>query len=255
MRLNDCIRSAPLDIAVAMVLLTRLPLPTLPDRAFAHQARATWSFPLVGLVIGAIAGGAGLGLLALGLPAGAVAELVLGVQIALTGAMHEDGLADTADGFWGGQTRDQRLAIMKDSAIGSYGVLALILSLGLRWSALAILLPSGVLPVVVVAVLSRACLPVLMTALPHARAGGLSQSVGRPGRGVAGLSALLGLVLALALLGPAVVASALSAAVCVAALAILAHRKIGGKTGDVLGAAQQVAECAILLVFVATVPT
>ncbi|MDK3073029.1 adenosylcobinamide-GDP ribazoletransferase [Sedimentitalea sp. JM2-8] len=254
MRLKDCIRAALLDFPVALVLLTRLPLPTLPERAFDRQARAAWAFPLVGLVIGAVAGGVGLGFLALGLPAVVVAGLVLGAQAVLTGALHEDGLADTADGFWGGQTRDRRLDIMKDSAIGSYGVLALVLSLGLRWSALAFLLPSGVLPVLAAAVLSRACLPVLMAALPHARTGGLSHSVGRPAAGVAALSMILGLALGWAVLGLAIVTPALCAAASVAALGVLARRKIGGQTGDVLGAAQQLAECTILLTLVAGVP-
>ncbi|MFT7596440.1 MAG: adenosylcobinamide-GDP ribazoletransferase, partial [Paracoccaceae bacterium] len=138
---NDKPPFAVSDVAVAFVLLTRLPLPTLPDHAFARQAHAAWAFPLVGLVVALLAGGMGWAALRLGLPASIAAGLVLGAQIMLTGAMHEDGLADTADGLWGGFNADRRLEIMKDSAIGTYGVLALILSLGLRWAALTLLLP------------------------------------------------------------------------------------------------------------------
>jgi adenosylcobinamide-GDP ribazoletransferase len=237
-----------------MVLLTRLPLPGLPAHAFARQARATWSFPLVGAILGLIAGGTGLALLALGLPAIAGAGLVVGVQIMLTGGLHEDGLADTADGVWGGQTRDRRLEIMKDSAVGTYGVLALILSVGLRWSALAHLLAAGLLPLLAAAALSRAGLPVLMSILPHARADGLSRTVGRPAHGTAALSVLLGLVIGWLALGPAVVVAALAAGISALATGLLALRKIGGQTGDVLGAAQQVSECAILLALVTILP-
>ncbi|MFC4670034.1 adenosylcobinamide-GDP ribazoletransferase [Seohaeicola nanhaiensis] len=235
---------------VALALLTRLPLPRLPATAFARQARAAWAFPLAGLAVGVLAAGAGWGALALGLPAGVAAGLVLAVQVAATGAMHEDGLADVADGFWGGYDRDRRLEIMKDSATGSYGVLALILSLGLRWAALAALLPVTPAAVIGVACLSRAFLPGLMTALPPARAGGLSRSVGVPGLGVSLVALVLGGALALAFIGVGAVGAVLAAGLAVGALALVARAKIGGQTGDVLGAAQQVAEIAVLLVLV-----
>lgn len=234
------------DFPVALALLTRLPLPRLPDAAFAVQARAVWAFPLVGLVIGALAGGAGWAALALGLPPWGAAGLALTAQILLTGAMHEDGLADSADGLWGGQTRARRLEIMKDSAIGSYGVLALILSAGLRWGALAALLPIGIGPMIAAAALSRAALPCLMR-LPNARGAGLSHHVGRPG-GTACLLALgLGAALALIAAGPAVLIPGLCAAGALAGLAALAIARIGGQTGDILGAGQQVAETLLLL--------
>lgn len=238
------------DPLVALALLTRLPLPRLPAAAFARQARAGWAFPLAGLTVGLLAAGVGWGALGLGLPAGIAAGLVLAVQIAVTGAMHEDGLADVADGFWGGYDRDRRLEIMKDSATGSYGVLALILSLGLRWGALAALLPVMPGAVIGVACLSRAFLPGLMTALPPARAGGLSRSVGVPGWGVSLFALALGVSLALALIGVPAVGAALAAALAVCVLALVARAKIGGQTGDVLGTAQQLAEIAALLVLV-----
>ncbi len=235
------------DVPVALALLTRLPLPVLPAGAFARQARAGWAFALVGVVVALGAGGVGWAALALGLGPWSAAGLALATQIALTGAMHEDGLADTADGLWGGHECARRLEIMKDSHIGTYGVLALVLSAGLRWGALAALVPLGPLPLIAAAALSRGALPLLMTALPNARGSGLSQSVGRPGA-VPGFAALgLGLGIALLCTGAALVGPALGAALAVMALAAIAQRKIGGQTGDVLGAAQQLAEIALLL--------
>jgi adenosylcobinamide-GDP ribazoletransferase len=243
-----------LDVAVAFALLTRLPQPSLPDAAFSNQARAGWAFPLVGALVAVLAGGLGLGALTLGLPVAAAAGLVLATQIILTGAMHEDGLADTADGLWGGWTRERRLEIMKDSAIGTYGVLALTLSLGLRLAALSALLVSGIGPVIVAATVSRALMPAVMTALPHARDRGLSHDVGSPGWPVSGIAALLGIALALSVCGAAALIPIGLAIVAVVAIAAIARAKIGGQTGDILGAGQQLAEIAILLGFAATLP-
>ena len=239
------------DPLLACVLLTRLPLPTLPASAFQRQAQAAWAFPLAGLAVAVPAAFAGWAALAMGIAPLIAAGLVLAVQIMVTGAMHEDGLADTADGLWGGFDRSRRLEIMKDSAIGSYGVLALILSLGLRWMALAAILETGVLATVAVAALSRAVLPVMMTALPHARADGLSHSVGRPGWATSIGALGLGLFIALWASGPAVLGPFLLALLAVVILGMIAKRKIGGQTGDILGATQQVSEIALLIALAA----
>ncbi len=206
-----------------------------------------WAFPLVGLAVGLVAAGFAIAATVLGLPEAIAAGLVLAVQIVLTGAMHEDGLADTADGFWGGLNRDRRLEIMKDSAIGSYGVLALILSLGLRWTSLAALLPLGPGPVVAAAILSRAVMPFLMLTLPHARRKGLSHRVGAPTSGRVATGVLLAIALGWLTTGPAIIGAALAAGAAAAIVALLAQKKIGGQTGDVLGAAQQLGELAALL--------
>ena len=243
---------APLaQLIVAAALLTRLPLPHLPASAFAVQARAAWAWPVVGLVVGGLAGLAGLGAMAAGLPAGIAAGLVLAVQIVVTGAMHEDGLADTADGLWGGLTPERRLEIMRDSRIGSYGVLALILSLGLRWQALALLLPQGIGALIAAAALSRAVMPGLMAALPHARADGLSRGVGRPPVAAIAAGGAIALAIAALALGAAAIPALIAA--CAAALLVgaLARARLGGQTGDILGASQQCAEIAILLVLIA----
>jgi len=249
MRKNDTRLISPTDVALSLVLLTRLPLPELSADAFKRQARAAWAFPLAGLATALPAAAAGGAALAAGLPAPVAAGLILVLQILLTGAMHEDGLADCADGFWGGFTRERRLEIMKDSRIGTYGVLALVLSAGLRWSALAALLPvTGVLPVLAVAVLSRAPMAFLMTGLPQARSSGLSRTVGAPPVAAAWLGLALSVLISVVLLGAVTtLAAALIATAALVLLAVLAHRKIGGQTGDVLGATQQITEITLLI--------
>lgn len=244
------------DILVSHILLTRLPLPTLPDKCFARQSKATWAFPLVGVSVAAIAALIAQGVALLGLPAPLVAGVALMVLIVITGAMHEDGLADVADGFWGGFERSRRLEIMKDSHIGTYGVLALIMVNVMRWSALSSLVhqtgPAALWALLPVAAVSRAALPVLMWKLPDARPSGLSRSVGQPG--YASIIAAIVIAFGCAVIAfgtvTALLLCALSALV-ILALALLALRKIGGKTGDVLGAAQQLTELTCLLALVA----
>ncbi|MEH6647448.1 adenosylcobinamide-GDP ribazoletransferase [Sulfitobacter sp.] len=243
MNKNDHFR----QLWLATVLLTRLPLPHLPQDAFAQGARAVWAYPLIGLGVGAV--GALTGHLAhlLGLPALGAAALALGSMMVLTGAMHEDGLADVFDGFWGGFKPERRLEIMRDSQIGSYGVLALVVVFTLRLSALAVLLQSGPLALLAAGALSRSMMPVLMSALPHARHDGLSQSVGRPSIQTAGLGCFLGAAIALICLGATAVMAVPLTFTVGAGMGVLAKRKIGGQTGDVLGATQQLSETAILL--------
>ena len=246
-------RSGPLatpgDIAAALALLTRLPVPA--DHA--RGARASWAWPLAGAVTGAVAAVVGGVALWLGLPAALAAALVLATQIVLTGALHEDGLADVADGFWGGHDIARRLDIMKDSRVGSYGVIALVLSLIARWAALAALMPFGDLFWVLVATgaLSRAPMAVLMAAMPNARGAGLSQSVGRPSQATATLGVLVALLAGFLCLGTSALAPILWVSLATLAIAAIAKAKIGGQTGDVLGSAQQLCEIAALGALVA----
>ncbi len=236
------------DIAVALALLTRLPLPVEPD--YARGAAAAWAYPLAGLVVATISGGAGVLTSLIGLPTPFSALIVLGFLIMLTGAMHEDGLADTADGLWGGWDREKRLDIMKDSHIGTYGVVAIFL--GLAWRYAAILMLYDISPilgfgtVVAAALLSRAVMPVMMASLPHARDGGLSHRVGPAQRRTAALGLLVAAGLAFAVIGQAVVPALLAAAMGGLLVGLIARRKIGGQTGDILGASQQLAEIGVL---------
>ena len=243
MEKNDPLR----QLWLGAVLLTRLPLPTLPPEAFTQGARAVWSYPVVGAGIGAAGAVTGLCALWLALPPFGAAALALVVMMLLTGAMHEDGLADVFDGFWGGFAPARRLEIMRDSQIGTYGVLALVVVFALRLSAVALLLEYAPLALIAAAALSRSGMPVLMATLPHARADGLSHSVGAPTVQATLLACAIGGCFAVICLGAAAIpASLVTVGVCTG-IRMLAKAKIGGQTGDVLGAAQQLSEAAILL--------
>ena len=241
---------------LAFVLMTRLPLPRLAEPIPAI-GRAAWAFPLVGLVVGAVAAAVLLGLLSLGLPPALTAGGALVTLILLTGALHEDGLADVSDGIWGGQDRARRLEIMRDSRIGSYGTLALILSVGLRWQALAVLALHPALAsiaIIAIAISSRACITLALAALPAARPDGLGQSASGVDRAGVIVALVLGLapVLALAILAgsPAPLFILPFQGLALFALARLALKRLGGQTGDVLGATQQLTEVVGLLVVV-----
>ena len=230
---------------LAIVLLTRVPFGRLRDPV-PPLAAAAWAFPLAGLIVGLIAGGVMWAALALGLSPLVAGGLALGAQAMATGALHEDGLADICDGFWGGGSRERRLQIMRDSRIGSYGTVGLVVTLGLRWLGLAELAEmQAVAAVIAVAMASRVAPVALMAWLPAARADGL----GAQGRAVGTASVLVAMLLGgLPMLLLAQGGAALAvAALAVAVLALIARSKIGGQTGDVLGAGQQTAEIALLL--------
>ena len=242
---------------VAMMLLTRLPACKLTAPIPALQD-AAWAYPLAGLVVGAVGAAALTIALWIGAAPGIAAGLALIAKVLATGALHEDGLADVADGFGGGQTRVRKLEIMRDSRIGSYGTLALILSVGMRWQAIALVAginaPVAVCAIVATAIISRAGLPAMMVALPPAREGGLGHSAAGGDWTGAGMSAALGGVAVMVLLGPvAGVAVALAVAGALLGLGLLAIRQIGGQTGDVLGTGQQIAEITAWVVLLALV--
>ncbi|NIZ59858.1 adenosylcobinamide-GDP ribazoletransferase [Sedimentitalea sp. CY04] len=248
MRKYDIIR----DISLSLVLLTRLPLPALPKPWFQHQAQAVWAFPVAGLAVTLPACTVAMLALWVGLPASIAAGLLITVQIVLTGAMHEDGLADTADGFWGGFSPERRLEIMKDSQIGTYGVLALLLSIGLRWLALTTVLSTvGIWTPLALALLSRAAMPILMVTLSNARTSGLSQSVGRPSSAPAFLGLFIALLISVPIIGLAITPVLIAMGLATLAIAMIARAKIGGQTGDVLGAGQNITELVGLLVMLA----
>lgn len=240
----------PADLAIALALLTRLPVRFHLSEARAPSA-AAWAYPLVGLVVGGIALGVGWLFQSLGTAAPITAFFVLLSMIITTGAMHEDGLADCADGFWGGWSVQRRLEIMKDSQTGTYGVIALGMSLLIRWYILSMLIDKGALVegVLVAAVMSRAAMVAVMHRLPNARTSGLSAQTGRP-TGFATLVAL-GMAVLAAVAAPSVsfVWLILLSTLATAVVAAIAQAKIGGQTGDVLGSTQQLVEITVLIAF------
>ena len=249
-------RQAISQLQVAMMLLTRLPAGNL-TAPIPKLSDSVWAFPLVGLAVGAFSA---LGLavaLWIGMPPALAAGIALIAGVLTTGALHEDGLADVADGFGGGQTRARKLEIMRDSRIGSYGTLALILSVGLRWQALilaAAISPSlAVCGVVAIAMISRAGLPAMMVALPPARGDGLGRSAAGGDWTGAAIAVAIGVGAAAVLLGPMIgISVALGLVVTLVGLCALAKRQIGGQTGDVLGAAQQLCEVTAWVILVAS---
>ena len=241
------------DLGLAIALLTRIPMPHRDDVTPNGMARAQRAFPLVGAIIGLAIGLFARCLLAIGIPELAAAALALGAGAALTGALHEDGLADVGDGFGGGRDRETKLAIMRDSRLGTYGALVLLVSFAAKFSALASLPITEIIPALIVAhTLARAALPVLAANMPFARDDGLAKSAGRPDSASTIIAVAIGVVIALLCLPfwEAVLALLVTAAAATA-MAVLAWRQIGGVTGDVFGAAEQVAETAILLALAA----
>jgi adenosylcobinamide-GDP ribazoletransferase len=248
-RLSAALRGLVRDLAVALAFYTRLPLPHPAAVSGADMARASWAAPVAGVVVGSFAALAYLLGDAAGLRPVLCATLAVATSIVVSGALHEDGLADTADGL-GGATREQALAIMRDSLLGTFGALALLMSLMLRVGAIASLAgPDEVVPVLIAAhAAARAALPVFMLLVPPARTDGLAAAAGVPPARRAGAAAVLGLA-ATCLLAPveALVALLLLFLIGIG-MARLCLRRIGGQTGDVLGALEQANEVAILLV-------
>lgn len=243
------------ELAAAFALLTRLPVrlgagPNLDDALVS----STWAYPVVGGVVGALGGLAYWLLYALGLPPALCAIFTIAAVVVATGAFHEDGLADTADGFGGGDTREKKLEIMHDHRVGTYGAVALVVTVALRAAAIASLRePALVLAsLIAVGAVSRAGLAGLMYLLPPARPDGLAAWICRQDRGPALVAAAFGALLSLLALpfSAALLVIAVGGIACLA-VAALARRQIGGVTGDVLGAAQQTCECAVLAVLTA----
>jgi len=229
------------QLLLAMVFLTRLPLGRfLPPRVL-PLADAVWAFPLAGALVGAMAG---LPLWWLG-PDLLSAALALAAAVWLTGALHEDALADFADAG-GGRDRNDRLRIMRDSTIGSYGATALICISLLRVAALVAL---GPVALIGAAGAARVAPVLLMRSLPAARADGLGQGAGQPSRGATAGAAAIGAVL-LILCAPTVPAAFLAGLLAMAVVVAVSRRAcrlLGGQTGDVLGASAALAETAALV--------
>lgn len=237
-------------ILVATAFLTRVPVP-LVVRA-EDVGRAVRWFPLVG---GAIGGATALVAWAMhdviGVPPALSAILLVSLGAWITGALHLDGLADMADGFGGGQNRDDVLRIMRDPTIGSYGAVTLVAVIMMKVTALATLLDrDAAFPFLVAAPsMSRWTIVALGTWLPYARAeGGLGEAVTRAGDTTGLLVATaITAAIAFAVLRTAAVLPWGFATVAMAALGRTTRRRIGGVTGDVFGASVELAETMVLV--------
>lgn len=249
--LGASLRRLPADTARAMSFFSRLPLRP-PDGPFV-LAQAAGAWPLAGLLLSLPP--AALLLLAGGLqwPPSVATLLALASGAALSGALHEDGLADCADGLGGGKTREAKLAIMRDSRIGTYGALALTFSILLRVAALSAIMTRPMLAASALlgaAMLSRATALLHWATTEPARADGLALSAGRPGQAALTIGTVGGAVAGLGLLAafgwPALLGVALSVT-GVALFSRRCRRAIGGHTGDTIGAAQQISETLLLV--------
>ncbi|HTP25159.1 MAG TPA: adenosylcobinamide-GDP ribazoletransferase [Anaeromyxobacteraceae bacterium] len=241
-------------LAVALAFLTRLPMPGPTPADAAEVGRAVVFFPVAGAVLGAILA-ASARLLSPRFPPTLCAALLVALLALLTGALHLDGLADMADGFGGGTTREDVLRIMRDHSIGTYGASAIVLTLALKAAAIAALLAAGTACrwLILAPALARWVPVALGTFLAYARHGG---GLGTTVTDHRGLGEFVGATALAVLLS--VCAARLRGLIAFGAVAAwgLAHgvackRRIGGVTGDTLGAATETAEVVALLVAVA----
>lgn len=229
----------------AWAFLTRLPGGAHPETDRELGRSVPW-FPVVGAVVGAPSGGV---YWALHGPLGPSLAAVLAVAAGAvtTGGFHEDGLADTADAL-GGTSRARRLEIMKDSRVGAFGVLALVLSTLVRVFAVSSLEPlDGLVALLVAHMLGRTTAVALMTVAPAASGTGLGHSYTAHLPRVWTAIAIIVVSAAAAGLGPVGAVSLAAAAATAAVVGLVARRAFGGVTGDVLGAAEQVGEMAVLV--------
>lgn len=251
------------DLAACLRFLSRWPVPRLgvhdDPLALPVLPRAASMFPLAGAILAVPAAAVGALLSLTALPPLAIGLIMVALLAAPTGALHEDGLADTADGLIGGGNRERRLEIMKDSRIGTFGALALVVVIGLKATLYGALATGGVAVALAAPVafggLSRLAMVWLWHELPSARPDGLASRLGQPDFDAAVGASLAGLLVALPLFAIHGVAGMLLALGLAAAsttgLAALAKAKIGGQTGDVLGACQGLAETVLLVGLVA----
>jgi adenosylcobinamide-GDP ribazoletransferase len=248
--LGNRLRRLPADTLTALAFFSRLRVAPPAGSFDLHRSAGAW--PIAGLIL-AIVPAAILWLMRAAEFPGMVAALfALAAYAALTGAMHEDGLADTADGLGGGETRGAKLAIMRDSRLGTYGALALLFSVLIRAAALASIWghpAPGALALVCVAVISRSMALWHWNATMPARAEGFAWTAGRPDWLALVIGMIAGLIAAIPLFAVfhlAALMGILLAAVGIGVLSSLCTSQIGGHTGDTIGAGQQISETLLL---------
>jgi len=239
-----------IELKIGFIFLTRLPVVHNEPMAQGDLSRALWTAPVVGFAVALVGAAVYAVAHALHVPPFPAAALAVCATLVLTGGLHEDGLADVADGFGGGGTRERKLEIMRDSRIGTYGVCALAMSFILRVGALASLGDASLVAAALIAAhaAGRAGIPAFMQLVPPARADGLSADAGTPPGSSSLAAALLGAVALIACLGwGAGLLALLLLAAAFAFMSWLCRRQIHGQTGDVLGALEQAGEVIVLL--------
>lgn len=235
-------------LVAAATFLTRLPMPQLAVLPDNHLARAARYFPVVGALVGLLAGVV-WAIAASHVPATVAAGLAIGVGVLLTGALHEDGLSDCCDGLGGGATRERALEIMRDSRVGAYGVIGLVLSLGLRWAALASLdIGTGFAALIAAHAIGRGMIVVAIRLSGYARSDGAGRAVAD---GVeaweAAVTVAIVFVIAVIFAGWSGFSAMIIAAIAGGVMLAQLMRRLGGYTGDGLGAVEQVAEVAAMV--------
>jgi len=236
-------------LLAAIAFLTRFPVPGAASIDAADVARSAGWFPLVGVLLGGTYAGAAA-LLRTHFPMGVVAVIVVLLDVVFTGALHFDGLADTADGFGGGKNREDVLRIMRDHAIGSYGGAALVLAMTLKIAAIAALLGQShwASALILTPALGRWSILLLTASLPYARSTeSLITGIGkRPLLWGTGLIAI-----------SLIAATSLRAWIALGAVPLVSagfgwycRRRIAGITGDTLGANLELCESIALLAFI-----
>ncbi|MEP3232748.1 MAG: adenosylcobinamide-GDP ribazoletransferase [Hyphomicrobiales bacterium] len=254
---DDRERSSLGCILSSVQFLSRIPIPdSLANHKKPDFENGSWSFPLAGIVICLPAVVIMVVAYALGLNAEIIAVLTIATQALVTGALHEDGLADIADGFGGGSTRDRKLEIMKDSSVGAFGAVALVISFLMRFALLSSLLDLSfflaIAGFIAAQTVSRSVQVWFWQSLPAAREDGLSSTFGTPSPQSARTALLIGggSVLLPLIAGVSIFSITISIGLII--LLLVGFRKlciqqIGGQSGDTIGAIQVLAEIAFLI--------
>ncbi len=243
----------PRDILAAFAILTRWPVLIDHEWVAERAARAVWAFPVVGAILGLAAGLTAHVLSWIGVPPGICVVAAMAVLVLSTGALHEDGLADSADGLGPNVAQEKRFEIMADSRIGTFGAVALILAFLARWNGYVCFDGWGLTATLVAtAALSRGMIVVAMFVLPPAKPDGLSAGLGQPIINTAFLTVGLALMIGFFTLGWSVILVAFATAIGAVPVLLLANNRLGGQAGDILGAVQITSEVAALAIVCAT---
>ena len=241
------------DMKTTMSLLTIIPVRNVPPPG--TIAQSSWFWPIIGAFLGLLAGTTATLLMAIGASPIISSIIATGLLVALTGGLHEDGLADCADGLPNGDNPEKRIEIMRDSRLGTYGVLALVMALLMRVVCLSELLNANLAieAMVVSGTFSRMAMTSATCLIAPAAQNGMSSSAGQPSIRITLLSIALSLAVLVLLSVVHWLPIIALAAVPVVLFCLYARNRLGGQTGDVIGATQQLTEIFCLLSIVLSV--